>query len=37
MRFRGHETFAIRKGWLNKGIKNKLMNEYNNIILKDLF
>ena len=22
MRFRGHETFAIRKGWLNKGIKN---------------
>ncbi len=22
MKFRGHETFAIRKGWLNKGIKN---------------
>lgn len=22
MRFRGHETFSIRKGWLNKGIKN---------------
>lgn len=22
MKFRGHETFFIRKGWLNKGIKN---------------
>ena len=22
MRFRGHETFHIRKGWLNKGIRN---------------
>lgn len=22
MKFRGHETFSIRKGWLNKGIKN---------------
>ena len=22
MKFRGHETFAIRKGWLNKGVKN---------------
>ena len=22
MKFRGHETFTIRKGWLNKGIKN---------------
>lgn len=22
MKFRGHETFAIRKGWLNKGLKN---------------
>lgn len=22
MKFRGHETFPIRKGWLNKGIKN---------------
>lgn len=24
MRFRGHETFHIRKGWLNKGIRNVL-------------
>jgi hypothetical protein len=22
MKFRGHETFFIRKGWLNKGLKN---------------
>ena len=22
MKFRGHETFPIRKGWLNKGIRN---------------
>ena len=22
MKFRGHETFTIRKGWLNKGLKN---------------
>ena len=22
MRFRAHETFAIRKGWLHKGMKN---------------
>ena len=22
MKFRGHETFSIRKGWLNKGINN---------------
>ncbi|NCC87246.1 MAG: DUF4007 family protein [Clostridia bacterium] len=22
MKFRGHETFFIRKGWINKGIKN---------------
>ena len=22
MKFRGHETFSIRKGWLNKGIQN---------------
>lgn len=26
MRFRGHETFAIRKGWLNKGIQNVIQN-----------
>lgn len=26
MKFRGHETFAIRKGWLNKGIKNIELN-----------
>ena len=26
MKFRGHETFAIRKGWLNKGVKNIQMN-----------
>ncbi|MEG1566692.1 MAG: DUF4007 family protein, partial [Anaerovoracaceae bacterium] len=22
MKFRGHETFFIRKGWLYKGMKN---------------
>ena len=22
MKFRGHETFAIRKGWLTKGMRN---------------
>ncbi len=22
MKFRGHETFSIRKGWLNKGLRN---------------
>ena len=22
MKFRGHETFFIRKGWLSKGLKN---------------
>ena len=22
MKFRGHETFFIRKGWLGKGMKN---------------
>ena len=27
MKFRGHETFAIRKGWLNKGVKNIQMNK----------
>jgi hypothetical protein len=26
MKFRGHETFAIRKGWLNKGVKNIQLN-----------
>lgn len=26
MKFRGHETFAIRKGWLNKGMKNIKLN-----------
>ena len=26
MKFRAHETFSIRKGWLNKGIKNIKMN-----------
>lgn len=26
MKFRGHETFSIRKGWLNKGIKNVKKN-----------
>lgn len=26
MKFRGHETFPIRKGWLNKGIKNVISN-----------
>lgn len=26
MKFRGHETFSIRKGWLNKGIKNVKQN-----------
>ena len=26
MKFRGHETFPIRKGWLNKGIKNIIAN-----------
>lgn len=25
MKFRGHETFTIRKGWLNKGVKNILI------------
>ncbi len=27
MRFRAHETFFIRKGWLYKGIKNVVRNE----------
>ncbi len=22
MKFRAHDTFAIRKGWLNKGLRN---------------
>lgn len=26
MRFRAHETFAIRKGWLHKGMKNVVNN-----------
>jgi len=26
MRFRGHETFAIRKGWLHKGMKHVINN-----------
>ena len=26
MRFRAHETFAIRKGWLHKGMKNIVNN-----------
>ncbi len=26
MRFRAHETFAIRKGWLHKGMKNVVKN-----------
>ena len=28
MKFRGHETFFIRKGWLNKGIRNILKDPY---------
>ena len=26
MKFRAHDTFAIRKGWLHKGIKNVIDN-----------
>lgn len=26
MKFKAHETFAIRKGWLNKGIRNVIIN-----------
>ena len=26
MKIRAHETFAIRKGWLHKGVKNILIN-----------
>ena len=26
MKFRGHETFAIRKGWLSKGLKQVQKN-----------
>ena len=28
MKFRGHETFFIRKGWLNKGMRNILKDPY---------
>lgn len=28
MKFRGHETFFIRKGWLNKGMRNVLKDPY---------
>lgn len=28
MKFRGHETFFIRKGWLNKGMKNIEIDPY---------
>lgn len=28
MKFRGHETFFIRKGWLNKGMKNVVKDPY---------
>lgn len=26
MKFRAHETFSIRKGWLNKGLRNVIIN-----------
>ena len=35
MRFRAHETFAIRKGWLHKGMKN-IVNSPNVFIDKDV-
>lgn len=28
MKFRGHETFFIRKGWLNKGMRNIIKDPY---------
>ena len=35
MRFRVHETFAIRKGWLHKGMKN-IVNSPTVFIDKDV-
>ena len=28
MKFKGHETFFIRKGWLNKGMRNVVKDPY---------
>ena len=28
IKFGGHETFYIRKGWLYKGLKNLELNQY---------
>ena len=34
-KFRGHETFYIRKGWLYKGLKSQLFCNYSRLPIKE--